>query len=212
MAPRRGERGLAVDNRLDAVTRIGEQALDVGPHVGIVVGEEHQLTPAWRRGLLRAQVFGPRGRGRLVLHLREPGQRLFHIGLGALPGGSAATVGADLLGGKVGLARRHRHRKGGPLIDAARHRDVAAVQLHQFLHQGKADAAAFDAAPARALDAAKALEQVRQLLSSDVNEYLQAAPFLAVVPGIAIVLSVLGFNMIGDGLREALDPKLRGRA
>jgi peptide/nickel transport system permease protein len=47
---------------------------------------------------------------------------------------------------------------------------------------------------------------------TDVNEYLQAAPFLAVVPGIAIVLSVLGFNMIGDGLREALDPKLRGRA
>jgi peptide/nickel transport system permease protein len=32
-----------------------------------------------------------------------------------------------------------------------------------------------------------------------------------VVPGLAIVLSVLGFNMIGDGLREALDPKLRGR-
>ena len=46
---------------------------------------------------------------------------------------------------------------------------------------------------------------------TDVNEYLQAAPFLAVVPGIAIVISVLGFNMIGDGLREALDPKLRGR-
>jgi peptide/nickel transport system permease protein len=46
---------------------------------------------------------------------------------------------------------------------------------------------------------------------TDVNEYLQAAPFLAVVPGLAIVLSVLGFNMIGDALREALDPKLRGR-
>ena len=30
-------------------------------------------------------------------------------------------------------------------------------------------------------------------------------------PGIAIVLLVLGFNLIGDGLREALDPKLRGR-
>jgi peptide/nickel transport system permease protein len=33
-----------------------------------------------------------------------------------------------------------------------------------------------------------------------------------VYPGVAIVLSVLGFNLIGDGLREALDPKLRGRA
>ena len=41
--------------------------------------------------------------------------------------------------------------------------------------------------------------------------YLQTAPFLAIFPGVAIVLSVLGFNLIGDGLREALDPKLRGR-
>jgi peptide/nickel transport system permease protein len=41
--------------------------------------------------------------------------------------------------------------------------------------------------------------------------YLQTAPHLAIIPGIAIVVSVLGFNLIGDGLREALDPKLRGR-
>ncbi len=49
------------------------------------------------------------------------------------------------------------------------------------------------------------------LMLTDANEYLQVAPFLAMVPGIAIVFSVLGFNLIGDGLREALDPKLRGR-
>jgi peptide/nickel transport system permease protein len=41
--------------------------------------------------------------------------------------------------------------------------------------------------------------------------YLQTAPFLAIFPGIAIVIAVMGFNLIGDGLREALDPKLRGR-
>jgi peptide/nickel transport system permease protein len=41
--------------------------------------------------------------------------------------------------------------------------------------------------------------------------YLQTAPHLAIIPGVAIVVSVLGFNLIGDGLREALDPKLRGR-
>lgn len=46
---------------------------------------------------------------------------------------------------------------------------------------------------------------------TDANEYLQVAPFLAIVPGLAIVISALGFNLIGDGLREALDPKLRGR-
>jgi peptide/nickel transport system permease protein len=46
---------------------------------------------------------------------------------------------------------------------------------------------------------------------SDTTRYLQTAPHLAIIPGIAIVISVLGFNLIGDGLREALDPKLRGR-
>ena len=46
---------------------------------------------------------------------------------------------------------------------------------------------------------------------TDVDRYLASAPYLAIVPGVAIVLSVLGFNLIGDGLREALDPKLRDR-
>ena len=47
---------------------------------------------------------------------------------------------------------------------------------------------------------------------TSTTRYLQTAPWLAIIPGVAIVLSVLGFNLIGDGLREALDPKLRGRA
>jgi ABC-type dipeptide/oligopeptide/nickel transport system permease subunit len=46
---------------------------------------------------------------------------------------------------------------------------------------------------------------------TDTTRYLQSAPHLALIPGIAIVISVLGFNLIGDGLREALDPKFRGR-
>lgn len=47
---------------------------------------------------------------------------------------------------------------------------------------------------------------------TDTTRYLQSAPHLALIPGAAIVISVLGFNLIGDGLREALDPKFRGRA
>jgi peptide/nickel transport system permease protein len=46
---------------------------------------------------------------------------------------------------------------------------------------------------------------------TDTTRFLQTAPYLALIPGAAIVVSVLGFNLIGDGLREALDPKLRGR-
>jgi peptide/nickel transport system permease protein len=47
------------------------------------------------------------------------------------------------------------------------------------------------------------------MMLSDSYRYLNQAPFLAFFPGIAIVLSVLGFNLLGDGLRESLDPKLR---
>jgi peptide/nickel transport system permease protein len=40
--------------------------------------------------------------------------------------------------------------------------------------------------------------------------YLQQAPWAAIVPGTAIAIIVLGFNLLGDGLRDALDPRLRG--
>jgi len=46
---------------------------------------------------------------------------------------------------------------------------------------------------------------------SDAQTYLSQAPHLAFAPGIAIALSVLGLNLLGDGLRDALDPTLRGR-
>jgi peptide/nickel transport system permease protein len=44
---------------------------------------------------------------------------------------------------------------------------------------------------------------------SDTYRYLNQAVWLAFFPGIMIVLSVIGFNLLGDGMREALDPRLR---
>ncbi|WP_134497916.1 ABC transporter permease [Microvirga pakistanensis] len=46
---------------------------------------------------------------------------------------------------------------------------------------------------------------------SDAQTYLSQAPHLAIAPGIAIALSVLGLNLLGDGLRDALDPTLKDR-
>jgi peptide/nickel transport system permease protein len=40
--------------------------------------------------------------------------------------------------------------------------------------------------------------------------YIFTKPVLALVPGLAIMLVVYSFNMVGDGLRDALDPRLRG--
>jgi peptide/nickel transport system permease protein len=40
--------------------------------------------------------------------------------------------------------------------------------------------------------------------------YLQQAPWLTLAPGVAIMATIVGLNLFGDGLRDALDPKLRG--
>ncbi len=42
------------------------------------------------------------------------------------------------------------------------------------------------------------------------REYLEMAPWLSVAPGAAIFVTTLSFNFLGDGLRDALDPRLRG--
>ncbi|MFC0557578.1 nickel transporter permease [Halalkalibacter alkalisediminis] len=44
---------------------------------------------------------------------------------------------------------------------------------------------------------------------SDSRQYIQTAPWTVLFPGFSIMLVVLGFNMIGDGLRDALDPKMK---
>ena len=43
----------------------------------------------------------------------------------------------------------------------------------------------------------------------DAQTYLYDAPGLAIYPGLAIAFTVLGLNMVGDGLRDLLDPRLR---
>lgn len=47
-------------------------------------------------------------------------------------------------------------------------------------------------------------------LCFDGYKNLMTQPLLSIAPGLAIMLLVLSFNMVGDGLRDALDPKLRG--
>lgn len=49
-----------------------------------------------------------------------------------------------------------------------------------------------------------------QMLQS-ARRILEAAPWTALAPGAAITITVLGFNQLGDGLRDVLDPRLRGR-
>jgi peptide/nickel transport system permease protein len=49
------------------------------------------------------------------------------------------------------------------------------------------------------------------LMVSTGRDLLLVAPHVATIPGLAIMVAVLGFNLLGDGLRDALDPRLRGQ-
>lgn len=44
---------------------------------------------------------------------------------------------------------------------------------------------------------------------TNAQGYLDTVPWLAILPGLMITLTVMGFNFLGDGLRDALDPRLR---
>ncbi|MCX5732835.1 MAG: ABC transporter permease [candidate division NC10 bacterium] len=47
------------------------------------------------------------------------------------------------------------------------------------------------------------------LMVATGRDFLLMAPHITTIPGLAIMLAVLGFNLLGDGLRDALDPRLR---
>ncbi|MBI4308353.1 MAG: ABC transporter permease [Chloroflexi bacterium] len=49
------------------------------------------------------------------------------------------------------------------------------------------------------------------MLSGDSRKFFEVAPWIAIFPGLAISLTVFGFNMLGDALRDVLDPRLRAR-
>lgn len=44
---------------------------------------------------------------------------------------------------------------------------------------------------------------------SDGKEFMRYSPYVVTFPGLAIALSALSLNLLGDGLRDALDPKLK---
>ncbi len=44
---------------------------------------------------------------------------------------------------------------------------------------------------------------------SDSRAFIQSAPWMVTLPGLSILIAVLGFNLLGDGLRDALNPKLK---
>ena len=49
------------------------------------------------------------------------------------------------------------------------------------------------------------------IMLSDARSFIESSPWMVTLPGLCILLVVLSFNLLGDGLRDALDPRIRGR-
>jgi peptide/nickel transport system permease protein len=50
------------------------------------------------------------------------------------------------------------------------------------------------------------------LMISEARPFIDSAPWIALAPGLALCLTVIAINLMGDGLRDLLDPRQRGRA
>ena len=46
---------------------------------------------------------------------------------------------------------------------------------------------------------------------SEARGYINQSVWMSIFPGLAIMFTVMGFNFLGDGLRDVLDPRLRNR-
>jgi len=57
-------------------------------------------------------------------------------------------------------------------------------------------------------DAAESLKSRFHRLAGSGGSYMQRAPWLSTFPGLAILLTVLAINLVGDRLRDALDPRV----
>ena len=47
------------------------------------------------------------------------------------------------------------------------------------------------------------------IMLSDARSFIESSPWLVTLPGLCILIVVLSFNLLGDGLRDALDPRLK---
>ena len=161
--PYRRQRRLTVSGDFDPIACGAQQPLDVVTHVEIVVGQQDETIFSLlrqRSQVLRLGRCRRVGRSALVA---EPARRLLHISLCPNAGRCALAGGLHAIGRKMGRAQRQTNGEGATDPDLACHGNRATLQADQLLHQRQADAAAFDAAAARALDAMEALEQMRQL-------------------------------------------------
>ena len=107
-----------------------------------------------------------------------------------------ALIRRAQVGGAVALVSRSGDRDAGTVLVVVRGRD--ALTLY---------------APERDMEGARVWRatSLAEAELADAVDRMERFPERVMLPGIAISLTVLGVNYLGDGLRDALDPRIRGR-
>ena len=96
----------------------------------------------------------------------------------------------------LGLHRQHGGGPPAPLI-----LDVLRLSPHRILEASLSFLGLGTQPPAASWG----------LMVAEGRRFLQLSPWATVAPGLAIMVVVLGFNLFGDALRDALDPRTSGR-
>ncbi len=191
----------------------------VSTAIALVVGITLGLISGFYRGWFDAVL------GRIVDVLLAFPFLIFAVGLAAILGASLTNVIAALAISQVpaviriargeAMSIRDQEYVSGAIADGSRD---GAIILKYVLPNA---ASAFIVQATVAIPAAIIGEATLSFLGLGVQppnaswgilltgaqQYLAQAPYLAVFPGLAIALTTLGFNLLGDGLRDALDPK-----
>lgn len=197
---------------------IGVVSLGIGASVGVAMGLVAGAFGGWVDGLIMRIVD---------VMLAVPGL-LFAIGVAALLGRSLTSVMiaiavvnipvfARLLRGAMLGQRRSDYALAARSLGVSRGRVVLQHVFPNSLAPVIVQAtlalatAIIDAAGLAYLGLGSADPGVPEWgrMLAETNAFLETSPLLALFPGLAIVVSVLGFYLLGEALREALDPKLR---
>ncbi|MCL1899745.1 MAG: argininosuccinate lyase [Promicromonosporaceae bacterium] len=194
------------------VVAVGIAAL-IGVPVGLVAGMRRGVPGALLMrgsdillalpGLLLAIVFGAAfGTGTTTA--------MVALGIGAIPAFARVTrAGAlQVMGADYVLAARSTGR--GPLAIAGRHvlPNIAGLIVVQASVNFGLAVLAEAALSFLGLGTTAPTPSWGRMLHES-QEFLGSHDYLAIAPGVAIAVAVLGFNLLGDGLRDALDPRLR---
>ena len=128
-----------------------------------------------------------------------------------LDGGGAHRRGADPRAARARLRAWRPRCSARPTATSC---SASCCRTRIGADRGRGDAQRGARDPARSpMSASSATASSRRCragatCSNNAQEYLGSAPWLAIFPGIAITLAVTSFNFLGDGLRDALDPRL----